>query len=137
HHFFTAVYMAQNGRLPVAQEDLARQEAAQPPLYYLLAAGLLQPFKTAVSGEMLWLNPFAQLGIAAPFGNANVFIHAESWPWPADIWAVHLLRLLSTLFGGLTLWAIYSSARLLWPQSAQRQLLALGLVAFLPQFLFL
>lgn len=137
HHFFTAVYIAQNGRLPVAQEDLARQEAAQPPLYYLLAAGLLQPFKTAVSGEMLWLNPFAQLGIAAPFGNANVFIHPESWPWPADIWAVHLLRLLSTLFGGLTLWAIYSSARLLWPQSAQRPLLALGLVAFLPQFLFL
>lgn len=137
HHFFTAVAIANTYQLPIAQENLARQEAAQPPLYYLLGALLIAPLDTAVPANALWLNPYAQLGIATSPTNQNAFVHSETWPWPDYVLAVHLLRGFSILLGAVTLWAIYSSGRLLWPLHPYPALLAIALVAFLPQFLFL
>ena len=50
---------------------------------------------------------------------------------------MHLLRGVSALLGLGTLLFIYGSGRLLWPGDPYRALLALSLVAFLPQFNFL
>ncbi len=142
-HFFTAVYLAENKRLPVVEDKYdtwLSQEAAQPPLYYMLGAALIAPLDTSSAREEVWLNPFGTQGIgnAAALVNRNQIIHtaAEAWPWHGTVLAAHLLRIFSTLLGLGTLLAIYHSARLLWPDDAKRPLLATALVAFLPQFNF-
>jgi len=141
-HYFTAQYIAETGELPrvTTQPDpWMAQEAAQPPLYYLLGSLLVRPIPTAGARETLWPNPFVQLGDASAPVNRNAFVHGpwENWPWQGYVLAAHLLRALSALFGLVTLLAIYASGRLLWPTHPERTLLATALVAFLPQFLFL
>lgn len=142
-HFFTAVYIAENKRLPIVEEEYdtwLSQEAAQPPLYYILSAVLIAPLDTSDAREEVWLNPFGTQGIgnAAALANRNQIIHttAEAWPWHGTFLAAHLPRVFSTLLGLGTLLGIYYSARLIWPNAAQRPLLATALVAFLPQFNF-
>ena len=142
HHFFTAAAIAATGKLPNTEDDfsqLTRQEAAQPPLYYLISALIAAPFDVEVSGEALWPNPAVQLGAAGSPQNINAFVHTqmESWPLPDSVLVAHLMRLLSTLIGIGTLLAIFGCARLVWPDYPNRALLATAVVAFLPQFAFL
>ncbi len=141
-HFFTADYIATNGRLPIvepATSDWLGQEAAQPPLYYLLGALIIAPIDTAGATDSLWLNPYAWIGNADALANVNRMVHTpgEAWPWKGYALAAHLLRVFSTLLGLGTLLAIYGSGRLLWPDDPVKPLLATGLVAFLPQFNFI
>ncbi len=143
-HFFTAVYLAENKSLPVVEEDYdtwLSQEAAQPPLYYILGGALIAPLNTSNARKDVWLNPFRTQGIgnAAALVNKNQVIHtaAERWPWQGTFLAAHVLRIFSTLLGLGTLLAIYGSARLIWPNNERLALLAVALPAFLPQFNFL
>ncbi|MEM7116574.1 MAG: hypothetical protein AAF614_29335 [Chloroflexota bacterium] len=143
-HYFTTQYVADTGQLPfVAPGDnydkWLSQEAAQPPLYYLIGAMLIRPIDTTGAREQVWENPFAWAGDASLVSNYNRFIHtdAEAWPWSGYALAAQLLRLLSTLFGLGTLICVYGNGRLLWPGHTHRALLATALVAFLPQFNFL
>ena len=143
-HFFTAVYLAENKSLPVVEEEYdtwLSQEAAQPPLYYILGGALIAPLDTRTARNEVWLNPFRLQGIgnAAALVNKNQVIHTavEQWPWQGTVLAAHLLRIFSTLLGLGTLIAIYGSARLIWPGNTRLALLAVALPAFLPQFNFL
>ncbi len=140
HHFFAVRYIAENGRLPAIETggELARQEAAQPPLYYLLAAPILALVDTSGVEDQLWFNPTVINGQTRPI-NVNDFVHTEleSWPWQGYALAAHLVRFLSALIGLGTLLAVYGSGRLLWPLQPGIALLATALVAFLPQFGFL
>jgi 4-amino-4-deoxy-L-arabinose transferase-like glycosyltransferase len=141
-HFFTAEFIADNGRLPAVvdpPDEWLGQEAAQPPLYYLLGAALIAPIDTSSAREAVWLNPFAWIGDASALANVNRMVHtpAEGQPWQGYALAAHLLRIFSTLLGLGTLLAIFGSGRLLWPESTTRPLLATALVAFLPQFNFI
>lgn len=141
HHYFTVQHIVERGQLPVAggPEDLARQEAAQPPLYYLLGAAIIAGIDTTASPPPLWFNPYVQLGDARSGNNPNAFVHTpeEAWPWQGHVLAGHLLRIFSAVLGLGTLWAIYASARLLWPQQPQMGWVATAVIAFLPQFNFL
>ena len=141
-HYFTAQHIADSWELPAVTEDYDEwmsQEAAQPPLYYLLSAVLIAPIDTAGSRAQLMPNPFATLGDASYRTNINRFIHtpAEAWPWHGFAFAAHSLRLFSTLLGLGTLLCIYGSGRLVWPNQPEISLVATALVAFLPQFAFL
>lgn len=141
-HYFTADFIANTGRLPVVQDppdEFLGQEAAQPPLYYLIGAAIIAPIDAGGGREGVWLNPFAWIGDADALANVNRMVHtpAEGWPWQGYALAAHLLRILSTLFGLGTLLAIFGSGRLLWPESTTRPLMATALVAFLPQFNFI
>ncbi len=142
-HFFTAVYIAENHRLPFVAENhdlLMGQEAAQPPLAYMLFAALISPVDLSTAREDIWYNPFGTqgLGNAEALTNRNLFIHgrAEQWPWAGYVLAAHLLRIFTTLLGLGTLLGIFGSARLLWPDNPAKQLLPTALAAFLPQFCF-
>jgi 4-amino-4-deoxy-L-arabinose transferase-like glycosyltransferase len=141
HHFFTAQYIADHGRLPVVDpaNEWIGQEAAQPPLYYLLGSLLIRPIETGVAEDWVWPNPFVRLGDASWPNNWNAFVHTdqENWPWRGPVLAVHLLRLFSAVLGAGTLLFIYGTARLVWPEQPDRWLLATAVVAFLPQFTFL
>ena len=146
-HFFTAESIAQTGRLPRVEEppdEWLGQEAAQPPLYYLLGAALIASIDTSGARDAVWLNPFAWIGDASALTNINRMVHPpdEVWPWtgpgvPGHVLAGHLLRVFSTLLGLGTLLAVYGSARVLWPESRIRVIMAPALVAFLPQFNFI
>lgn len=141
-HFFTAVAIADDGRLPRVEEPpdpFLGQEAAQPPLYYLLGAALIAPIDHGGARQALWENPFAWIGDASALANVNRMVHTpgEAWPWRGYVLAAHVLRVFSTLLGLGTLLCIYAAARRLWPDARTRPLLAVALVAFLPQFNFL
>jgi len=143
-HYFTVREIVDSGQLPVVAprdeyDEWMRQEAAQPPLYYLLSAALIGPIDTDNLREKLWPNKFTAMGNASSRNNINRFIHTsdETFPWRGYVLAMHLLRGLSTLLGLGTLLFIYGSGRLLWPNDPYRALLATALVAFLPQFDFL
>jgi 4-amino-4-deoxy-L-arabinose transferase-like glycosyltransferase len=137
HHFYTAHYIATTGQLPTVPEDwdpLLGQEAAQPPLYYVLAAGVLRPFKLDGMRDALWLNPFARLGDTDALNNRNRVVQHPAMQPVAQ--AAHAVRLLSVAFGVGTLMCIIGAAQLLWPTHPRRALLAGGVVACLPQFNF-
>ncbi|MCB9421593.1 MAG: DUF2142 domain-containing protein [Ardenticatenaceae bacterium] len=143
-HYFTAQYIADTGHLPViplddSYDEWLSQEAAQPPLYYLLGSLLITPIDTADAREQIQLNLFAWIGNATALANVNRFIHTpyEAWPWQGLVLATHLLRGLSVLLGLGTLLCIYGSGRFFWPEQENRALLATALVAFLPQFDFI
>mgnify|MGYP001470857134 CR=1 FL=1 len=144
-HYLTAQYIADNGRLPRADEDFGiwghwmGQEVAQPPLYYALGALLIRPIHAQPQPADLWRNLFVGMGDASVSGNINYMIHTprEAWPWQDFALAAHVLRVFSVLLGLGTLLCLYGSARLLWPHHPERALLATALVAFLPQFNFL
>ena len=143
-HYFTIQYLVDYGQLPAvapgnAYDAWMGQEAAQPPLYYLIGAGLIAPLNPVDPSSELWLNDFTAMGDASSLNNINRFVHdgRDSFPWHGYAFAGHLLRGLSTFFGLGTLLFIYGSGRRLWPADPYRALLAAALVAFLPQFNFL
>jgi 4-amino-4-deoxy-L-arabinose transferase-like glycosyltransferase len=141
-HYFTAQTIAETGELPAVQDEpdlWMSQEAAQPPLYYVLGAMLIAPIDTSQARDLVWENPAVQLGDASSPTNTNAFVHtsAEAWPWHGYSLAVHVIRAFSAILGLGTLLAIYGSGRLLWPAAPERALLATALIGFLPQFIFL
>lgn len=140
HHFYTVDFIARNGRLPIAnlQEEQLRQEAAQPPLYYVMGGMLMRAIGVPETID-IWQNPYGRIGDASALTNINWGIHdaREAFPWQGYTLSVHLLRLFSTLLGLGTLLCIYAAGRLIWPQQPAIALLATALVAFLPQFNFL
>ena len=117
--------------------------------------------------DRLWRNPYAKIGIPLAFGNKNMVVHtgAESFPWQGTTLAVHLIRFLSVLFGAGTVFLTWKVAREVVGgvrdggtgqtragiASSQKPLLAMtnsltvallpllaaGVVAFNPMFLFI
>ncbi|MBK9054907.1 MAG: hypothetical protein IPL78_29585 [Chloroflexi bacterium] len=98
------------------------QEAAQPPLYYLVGAVLITPFDTSGAREQVWPNRFAWAGDAAALANYNQFIHSaqEDWPWQGYALAAHVLRFFSTLLGLGTLICIYKCQIIVWGITARK-----------------
>lgn len=144
HHFFTALYIAQERRLPVVGDPWLRQEAAQPPLYYLLSAAVIAPLRLTMAEAQanLVFNPDARPGDPTSSININAFVHtaAENWPWRGPALAAHVLRALSAVIGAFSLAGLYGCARQMGRDSAESPpfaLLTVALTAFLPQFLFI
>jgi 4-amino-4-deoxy-L-arabinose transferase-like glycosyltransferase len=127
------------GQLPTIPKDSPRYsyEAEQPPLYYLLQAAwirLLWPGDSLLPD--LKRNPAFSSETNFSFERhtpPNVFLH--DYPASHDV-PVHIMRLLSTLLGLLTLLFIWWAARIAWPQSQGAALAVVGFAAFLPGFTF-
>src|SRR5687768_3862668 len=65
-HYPVVEHIATTGELPIQRpgvETLWEQEGSQPPLYYLLSAGLTFWIDTSDLEALLWRNPHAKLGI--------------------------------------------------------------------------
>lgn len=141
-HYFTVQHIADTGSLPVVTEEYDEwlgQEAAQPPLYYMLGSLFVKPLDSSGAREQVWLNPHVRFGAADAVANVNRTVHtpSEGWPWQGYVLAAHLLRGFSTIVGLGTLLFIHGSATLLWPEDLRKAHLATALVAFLPQFGFI
>ncbi len=125
--------IARYGRLPDASGPAAG-EAHQPPLYYVLVSGLTRWLPRA--DMRVLANPDFSLDKAFP---PNVLLHprAESFPYGADALAWHIMRLVSSLLGVLTIWATYRLAQAAVPGDPAVAIAAAGFVAFLPGFILL
>lgn len=145
-HFFTVKYIADYGRLPIPQRDLAQehlygQEGTQPPLYYLVGAAILRVsgLQTDDAWSLLRVNPHTTCGSPHLTGNKAFLAHdpvREAFPWEGSLLALQVLRLYSTTLGLLTVVGVYATARLCCQRYEGLPLLAAGLTALNPQFLF-
>lgn len=142
YHYAVVRHIATTGALPRVSPGVPapwEQEGAQPPLYYLLAAGATFWVDTSDYDATVRFNPHAALGQPDAPDNRNRVVHtpAEAFPWRGTVLAVHLVRALGVLMGAATVALTYLLAREVWPDDEPVALLAAALVAFNPQFLFI
>lgn len=103
---------------PPPEAVLGRQEASQPPLYYLIGALFLQIAgggdrkEVRALGDVAELNPFGQPGDPRAPVNRNIVFHTpdERFPYSGVPREVHLLRLVSIAMGVATVLATYALA---------------------------
>jgi len=124
---------------PADPHNPARQEATQPPLYYLIGAALIAGIDTGDMASLTELNPYYRPIWDGVFGdNRNRYLHKgnEILPRGGAALAVRVLRCWSIVLGGITVAATYGIAHTLFPE---RRWLAGGtaaLCAFTPRFLY-
>jgi len=142
-HYPMVKYIADHGlTLPVqnpAHPGEWRQEGSQPPLYYMIGAVLTAGIDTSDLDTVRQVNPHADIGVIVPDGNVNMMMHdpaRESFPWHGATLAVHLVRFLSVLLGGITVAMTFFLARELFPDLIWIGFGAAALTAFNPMFLF-
>jgi 4-amino-4-deoxy-L-arabinose transferase-like glycosyltransferase len=131
--------LRRTNQLPTIPKDSPRYsyEAEQPPLYYLIEDAwirVLWPDDRLVPD--LKLNPSFSSDENFSFDNnavPSVFLH--DYPFERDV-PGHVMRLLSSLLGLVTLLFVWLAARVAWPESEGAALAAVGFVAFLPGFTF-
>jgi hypothetical protein len=140
-HYAYVRWLAEGHGLPAMDSDAsgAGQEVAQPPLYYGVAALLSAPFPDDDLEDIFWHNPnFGYQAAGTIADNKNMLIHTdqEHIPWRGAVLSVHIVRLTSLLFGGITL---ATSWGLGYETFGTRRgaLLTGALVAFQPQFVFI
>jgi len=142
-HYPYVQYVQTRHALPVMNPDDPdpwRQEGGQPPLYYVLMAGLTAWIDTSDLEDVRWLNHHAFIGIPGQVANKNLVIHQpaqEAFPWQGTVLAVHVIRLASVVLGAATVWLVWRVAARLCPQSKWVPLMAAALTAFNPMFLFI
>ena len=140
-HFGLVDHIANTGELPVQVADVDtawEQEGSQPPLYYLIGALLVEPINRGDFDLTRQPNPHTQAGIPGAVGNKNLVLHASVHPPPTGTaLAVYLLRLFGIACGVVTITAVYRVTRLIAPERRAVALLAAGLTAFNPMFLFI
>ncbi|MBI5670386.1 MAG: hypothetical protein HZC41_20525 [Chloroflexi bacterium] len=138
-------YIAETGELPVqvvGVETIYEQEGSQPPLYYLLAAALVQPIDRSDFETLRQPNPHVIAGVPGNVGNKNLVLHETAAPLRGSVLAVYVVRLFSIALGCVTVVAVYGSAQALvgtrYIVSLRTiPILAAGLTAFNPMFLFI
>ncbi|MCX8068284.1 MAG: hypothetical protein N3B68_10840 [Anaerolineae bacterium] len=142
-HYAYVRYIAERKALPRQPPDQyphqARQEASQPPLYYLLAATLTRWVpQDDLSALYARENPFPTVLPIGYRDNQNHYVHtdAERFPFCGATLGIRLARLLSLLFGAGTVWGTYCLAQRLFPQEKWVAAGAAMVVALTPGFLF-
>ncbi|MFC2030293.1 glycosyltransferase family 39 protein [Chloroflexota bacterium] len=141
-HYAYVQHIASGRGLPRQPPDqhghLARQEASQPPLYYMLAAAATWWIPADDLPSLLWRNPqFAPIPWSY-HDNQNIIVHtgAEGFPYRGAALGVHLSRLLSVLLGAGTVYCTYALSRLIFPGQTAVALGAMIVTAFTPGFIF-
>lgn len=120
-------------RRSIGPDELARQERAQPPLYYLTATALVKPLALEPWNGELILNEW--WAFDAPVNtpdNDNHFLHTPAESSFAT--GVRVARIASLLYGILTVTCTWLAAKELFTSSTGA-FLAAAYVAFTPQFI--
>ncbi|MDE2859073.1 MAG: hypothetical protein OXN94_14610 [Chloroflexota bacterium] len=132
-----------DGALPIQSADhnqLYRQQASQPPLYYLMMAPVWAALDKGDFDEFFRLSPFAIVGDPMRLGNRNRIFYRQ--PYPPNLHqgaslTLYVIRLLTLGMGTMAVAAVYQSARTVMPGRADIAALASALTAFNPQFVFI
>lgn len=144
-HFSAIRYIAETGSLPVHDPVLQkqyfyRQEASQPPLYYILMAGVTRLLGLSSEDMNVYLvsNPFVACGPSDHPYNKHGLYHnpsRDAFPWDGALLTLHVLRALTPFLQALTVLGVYAVTRLVFPHRPRAALLAAAITAFNPQFL--
>jgi hypothetical protein len=136
HHLLYVDFIAAQHRLPnlnTADRVSVPNEGYQPPLYYALAAGLLNLLGRNRVDPVILKNP-------AFFSNVpnvlNAYLHSPDEYLQPDALIVHIIRLLSVFWGAVTVYLPYKIARTI-RLTTDVALRAAAINAFIPEFLFL
>ncbi|TAK31923.1 MAG: DUF2142 domain-containing protein [Chloroflexota bacterium] len=142
-HYPVVMQIADGRGLPIQDSrdktSLWQQEGSQPPLYYLIAAGITSWIDTGTMDTIMLKNPHAQIGRPGAKNNRNMVIHTseEDFPYQGVSLAVHLIRALSILMGAGTVILTYLIALSVVPGNRVLAGLTAALAAFNPMFLFI
>jgi 4-amino-4-deoxy-L-arabinose transferase-like glycosyltransferase len=142
-HYRYVHYIDQVGRPPLTAEDrqLSGYKGHEPPLYYLLLHQATRPLRIAQQPMLKMLDPDRQPqhSIASEVMLWNAVLHTadEAFPWQGTSLAWHLMRFLFIPLGMVTILCTYSIVRQLAPAHPPLALLAAGLNAFTPQFVYI
>lgn len=132
-HYAYIQYLVEHHQLP-EPEGAVLGEAHQPPLYYLM--GALLTFWIPQQDFQAIANPDFQLDDPQ---TPNYLLHprSEAFPYHDNALAWHLVRLLSTVLGAITVWATWRIAAGFFSPDSWMPFGAAALVALLPGFLFI
>lgn len=137
-HYPFVQYVQTEGKLPVLDPDNPGrwlQEGAQPPLYYLLMAGI--PIDTSDLPQVHHVNHHAFIGIPNQIHNKNLILHDpenETFPWHGTVLAIYIIRLVSIALGVGTILLTYALGCTLFDPTIG--MTAAALTAWTPMFLF-
>ena len=143
-HYRFVQHLIQRRSLPVQGEaaDLACTiQGHHPPLYY--AAAALVTFWIDTGHDICYqppVNPFwAYRYWEVGRDNKNQYLHGpdEAFPWRGEALAAHLARVVNLLFGAVTVWLTWATARVIWPGRPALAAGAAAFVAFNPMFLYM
>ena len=144
-HFATAMYIMETGRLPQNKPDAplhyARQQANQPPLYYLTLSPVLRVlgYHHLTSGYLHLAEPNVQYRTSpSPFqsDNRRLFVPGRCEGDCARVEsAVYIGRYLSILYVGLSLIFTAYTLKAIFPQNDALILLTVAIMGFNPQVL--
>ena len=139
-HFAFADHLAKGGGLAVfsAAKSAFLREGGQPPLYYAIVALSIAPLdRNDFPGWVRFNASHPAITPGATSDTPNVFIHtAREELWTGSVLAVHVARLVSLLFGVLTVVGVYVAGRIVTGRE-NLALLSAAIVAFTPQFVFI
>ncbi|MBI3942039.1 MAG: hypothetical protein HY326_03430 [Chloroflexi bacterium] len=142
-HYPLVKHLSDGGGLPVQHPGVHtpwEQEGSQPPLYYIVMAGLTRWIDTGDFNTVRQLNPHAKVGIALAENNKNMVIHRpamEIFPYHGTVLAIYLIRWLSLLIAAAGVFFTYRAGLLAFPGRPRLALGAAALHAFNPMFLFI
>ena len=132
-HWAYVLYLADRQALP---EGPQVTQSKHPPLYHAAAAAVAS--LAGPPAHFLRSNPDVEL-TPRPGWSPNFFIHTrlEDWPWQGGARAMQVARLLSLVLSTATVAATYGLGRLAFPRAPLLALAAAGVLAFVPEFLFI
>lgn len=122
------------GRPPQGRESY---ESFQPPLYYLLAAGLTFWVDAPTGFGWVRANPDFDPRRSDSPPNALIHTRFERFPWRDSALMMHLGRVLSAFLTTAALWFVYRMGLAWLPQRPEIGLWSAGLLGFTPQYVFL
>ena len=141
HHYAFARHLSLGNPLPVQTVERSgpwEHEGTQPPLYYFLLGRIIAGIDQSDFPALNRVNPHANLGNPLYPGNKNKMLYSSRpLPLRSTNLAVHVGRWFSLFLASLSLLLVHATARLAFPRSRLLPLMALLLVAFIPQFNFI
>jgi len=137
-HFDFVKHVADYRKLPTLYDEGAiLGQTLQPPLYYVLSALTILDLDTSNLGQVRQQNPWFFGLTLGEEQNYAIHSEAEGYPYRGAVQAVHRVRALTALWGGLTVLATYWAGRELWPRRRAPALAAAAIVGFTPSFVLL
>lgn len=142
-HYPMVHHLADGNPLPVQTYDPAlagpwKQEASQPPLYYYVGAALTFWVNRDDIDLARDLNPHVDTGIITTDGNINLVVaNPALGKFAGTYLAVKIIRVVSVGLGAITVLLTYVIATRVTPNRSDIPLLAAGLNAFTPMFVFI
>lgn len=140
-HYRFIQHLIQLDRLPVQGELSCSAQGHHPPLYYATAALVVGGIDTGRDvcyeppGNPFWAYRYWDVGR----DNKNQYLHGpdEAFPWRGEALAAHLARFVNLLFGAITVWLTWATARAIWPDRRSLAAGSAALVAFNPMFIYM